>query len=114
MEPALGGPTAYIGTVTIYGSLSADGSGAPALSHTAVFEAQAWRLSDRIPFRIFGACGELARIADGGTVTMNVPFWATGVTGLDVPLFGGKLMLVFRLPKDGAPATVSQFALAPK
>jgi hypothetical protein len=114
MEPALDGPVAYMGVVTIYWKATNGQPGTPAFTHTTVFEADAWRLADSVKFRMFGACGGLCEISGAGTATMNASFWATGVAGRAVPTFEGKLSLVAQVPSDGNPPEVTLFALAAK
>ena len=112
MEPAVGGPVAYMGVVTFYWSPAVDTAGNPIWNHTGILEGDAWKLSDGVKFKIYSFCQNCVDPSQGGTITMTDPFWAVGVPGPAIPAFEGSLTVTLQLPSNAALPSVSDVVLA--
>ena len=112
MEPAVGGPVAYMGVVTFYWTSGTDSAGNPIWNHTAILEGDAWKLSDGVKFKIYSFCQDCLDPSQSGTVTMTDPFWAVGVPGPAIPAFEGSLKVTLRVPGTASLPTVSDVVLA--
>jgi hypothetical protein len=114
MEPALGGPVAYVGEIIFYWTPGTDAAGRPVWNHTAVLQGEAWSLANGVKFKIYSVCQNCLDAAHEGTVTMVDPFWAVGVPGPEIPAFEGSLTVTLQVPIDATLPAVSGVALAMK